>query len=89
MEQDNIGRAWGFGVSAVLMFGAVALFLLGRSFYRYKIPTGSPFTHVARVMVAALRNRNVSEKSSKTFELDDKSRAASGREKLRHTNQFR
>eukprot|EP00249_Psilotum_nudum_P012260 c23677_g1_i2 orf=364-1365(+) len=56
--QDNVGFEWGFGIPAALMAFAVIIFFSGASLYRYKRPTGSPFTRVAQVLVAAVRKRN-------------------------------
>lgn len=56
--QDNVGRYWGFGISAVVMFVACATFMSGNSFYRNKVPRGSPLTRILQVLVAAFRNRD-------------------------------
>ncbi|KAL0827195.1 hypothetical protein Bca101_050872 [Brassica carinata] len=36
-------------------FGALYILAIGTPFYRHKLPTGSPFTKMARVIVASLR----------------------------------
>lgn len=57
--QDNVGFAWGFGIPAALMAIAVMVFFAGSSLYRYKLPSGSPLTRIAEVIVAAVRKWNV------------------------------
>uniref|UniRef100_A0A7N2MGF6 Uncharacterized protein n=1 Tax=Quercus lobata TaxID=97700 RepID=A0A7N2MGF6_QUELO len=55
--QDNVGWGLGFGICAVANAIAVVLFVLGKRFYRQVKSKGSPFTRIARVMVAAIRKR--------------------------------
>ena len=45
----------GFGVLAGVLALALGLFLLGIKRYRVESPTGSPFTGLAQVLVAAAR----------------------------------
>ncbi|KAK8694301.1 hypothetical protein V6N13_071855 [Hibiscus sabdariffa] len=42
--QDNVGRGWGYGISAGTMVIAVAVLLCGTPWYRFKKPQGSPLT---------------------------------------------
>eukprot|EP00249_Psilotum_nudum_P023799 c28984_g1_i4 orf=563-2095(+) len=58
--QENMGWVWGYGVPAVASFLSLLIFALGFPFYRYVDPTGSPFTRLAQVVVAAFRKRNLS-----------------------------
>lgn len=51
--QDNAGWAISFGILAIVMAFALALFLLGRRLYRQQAPSGTPFTRLAQVLVAA------------------------------------
>ncbi|KAH9312309.1 hypothetical protein KI387_027344 [Taxus chinensis] len=55
--QDNVGRFWGFGISAAAMFIAFLTLVSGNTLYRNKIPKGSPLTRILQVLVAAFRNR--------------------------------
>eukprot|EP01018_Ginkgo_biloba_P023009 Gb_32890 [translate_table: standard] len=55
--QDNIGRYWGFGISATVMFMAFVGLLSGTALYRNKVPKGSPLTRILQVFVAAFKNR--------------------------------
>ncbi|CAD6243933.1 unnamed protein product [Miscanthus lutarioriparius] len=57
--QDNVGRAWGYGVSAVAMLLAVAVFVAGTPRYRYRRPQGSPLTVIGRVLATAWRKRRL------------------------------
>jgi MFS family permease len=57
--QDNVGRGWGYGVSAAAMVAAVALLAAGKRRYRYRKPQGSPLTVIGRVLWAAWRNRRL------------------------------
>ncbi|KAL6553824.1 hypothetical protein OROMI_019497 [Orobanche minor] len=57
--QDNVGWTLGYGLPTIGLAISIIIFLAGTSFYRYKVPTGSPFTKMARVIVAALRKRKV------------------------------
>ncbi|GMJ00730.1 NRT1/ PTR family 6.4 [Hibiscus trionum] len=56
--QDNIGRGWGYGISAGTMVIAVAVLLCGTPWYRFKKPQGSPLTVIWRVLFLALKKRN-------------------------------
>ncbi|XVE72437.1 hypothetical protein DITRI_Ditri11bG0039500 [Diplodiscus trichospermus] len=56
--QDNVGRGWGYGISAGTMMIAVAVLLCGTPWYRFKKPQGSPLTVIWRVLFLALKKRN-------------------------------
>jgi peptide/histidine transporter 3/4 len=57
--QDNIGRGWGYGISAGTMLIAVAVLLCGTPFYRFKKPQGSPLTVIWRVLFLAWKKRTL------------------------------
>ncbi|XVF00257.1 hypothetical protein REPUB_Repub03eG0269500 [Reevesia pubescens] len=59
--QDNVSWTAGFGVLAGSLAVALAVFLIGIKKYRHQRPTGSPFTTVAQVFVAAAKKWRVSE----------------------------
>ncbi|KAL4362116.1 hypothetical protein GQ457_04G024600 [Hibiscus cannabinus] len=65
--QDNVGRGWGYGISAGTMVIAVAVLLCGTPWYRFKKPQGSPLTAVWRVLLLALKKRNQSLPSHPRF----------------------
>lgn len=57
--QDNVGWALGYGLPTIGLAFSIAVFLGGTRFYRHKLPSGSPFTRIARVLVAAIRKWRV------------------------------
>ncbi|KAI3951127.1 hypothetical protein MKW98_028531 [Papaver atlanticum] len=57
--QDNVGWTLGYGLPTIGLAVSIIIFLAGTSFYRHKVPAGSPFTKMAKVIVAALRKRRV------------------------------
>ncbi|XP_052171043.1 protein NRT1/ PTR FAMILY 2.7-like isoform X3 [Diospyros lotus] len=57
--EDNVSWGLGFGLCAVANVVGLAVFVLGRRFYRHVKPQGSPFLGLARVVVAAVRKRKV------------------------------
>ncbi|OMO91426.1 Proton-dependent oligopeptide transporter family [Corchorus olitorius] len=61
--QDSISWGLGFGICVVANFLGLIIFLMGNRFYRHDKPQGSPYTDLARVVVAAIHKRNVSVSS--------------------------
>ncbi|XVF46402.1 hypothetical protein PTKIN_Ptkin03bG0023900 [Pterospermum kingtungense] len=57
--QDSISWGLGFVICAAANFIGLLIFLLGNRFYRHDKPQGSPYTSLARVIVASLRKRNI------------------------------
>ncbi|KAL0533770.1 hypothetical protein IC582_027815 [Cucumis melo] len=55
--QDNVSWGWGFGICLAANVVSLAIFLLENRFYRLDKPKGSPFTSLARVLVATARKR--------------------------------
>ncbi|XP_004492370.1 protein NRT1/ PTR FAMILY 5.6-like [Cicer arietinum] len=57
--QDNIN----WGAADIIFTGVMTLslliFIIGRPFYRYRIPNGSPLTPMLQVLVAAFSKRNL------------------------------
>lgn len=62
--QDNVGRGWGYGISAATMVVAAVVLLCGTKLYRFKKPRGSPFTVIWRVGYLAWKKRNESYPSN-------------------------
>nr|CAB3465601.1 unnamed protein product [Digitaria exilis] len=58
--QDTVSWTLGFGVSMAASVVGLAAMLLGARYYRRPAVRGSPFTGLARVVVAAVRKRKVS-----------------------------
>ncbi|CAO2179689.1 unnamed protein product [Urochloa humidicola] len=83
--QDNIGWGVGFAIPMVLTVLGLAVFVSGRKVYRYKKLQGSPLTRVSQVVVAAVRNHNLTlpEDSSALHEVPEANC------KTAHTCQFR
>ncbi|KAK1353625.1 Nitrate transporter 1.3 [Heracleum sosnowskyi] len=65
--QDNVGRGWGYGISAGTMIIAVAVLLAGTKLYRFRKPQGSPLTIIWRVVYLAWKKRSVSFPSHDSF----------------------
>ncbi|KAH7837216.1 hypothetical protein Vadar_011161 [Vaccinium darrowii] len=57
--EDDVSWALGFGLSAAAIVVGLAVLFSGSRFYRRVKPKGSPFLGLARVVVAAIRKRNV------------------------------
>lgn len=57
--EDNVSWTLGFSLSAAANVVGLAVFLSGRRFYRVVKPQGSPFTNLARVVVAATCRRQL------------------------------
>ncbi|XP_010058991.2 protein NRT1/ PTR FAMILY 5.3-like [Eucalyptus grandis] len=57
--QDNVGWALGYGLPALALAVAIAIFLAGTPMYWHRVPAGSPITRMARVIVAATRKWRV------------------------------
>ncbi|XP_037465747.1 protein NRT1/ PTR FAMILY 2.3-like [Triticum dicoccoides] len=58
--QDTVSWTLGFGISCAASVVGLATLLLGARYYRQPVAQGSPFTGIARVVVAAARKRKVS-----------------------------
>ncbi|XP_058199682.1 protein NRT1/ PTR FAMILY 2.6-like [Rhododendron vialii] len=57
--EDDVSWGWGFGICVAANVAGLVVFVAGSRFYRRVKPKGSPFTGLARVVVAAFRKRNV------------------------------
>ncbi|XVE53301.1 hypothetical protein DITRI_Ditri02bG0193100 [Diplodiscus trichospermus] len=62
--EDNKGWEWGFAISTIAILLSIPIFLLGSTFYRNKIPSGSPLTTICKVQVAAMLNSCMSRSPS-------------------------
>ncbi|XP_072990589.1 protein NRT1/ PTR FAMILY 6.4 [Typha latifolia] len=81
--QDNVGRGWGYGISAAAMVIGVLVLLAGTPRYRYRRPEGSPLTVIWRVLYLAWRKRRVAY-SGDASELNEYHTS-----KVAHTERFR
>ncbi|KAI3467403.1 hypothetical protein Pfo_024066 [Paulownia fortunei] len=62
--EDNKGWQWGFGISTLTILLSIPIFLGGSTFYRNKIPLGSPLTTICKVLIASLLNTCMPRSSS-------------------------
>ena len=53
--QDNVGWTLGYALPTLGLAISISIFLAGTPFYRHKVLAGSPFTRMAKVIVAAIR----------------------------------
>ncbi|KAJ0242605.1 hypothetical protein HA466_0205550 [Hirschfeldia incana] len=51
--QENVGWGWGYGLPTLGLAISIFVFLLGTPYYRHKLPMGSPFLTMARVILAS------------------------------------
>ncbi|KAK3021743.1 hypothetical protein RJ639_045686 [Escallonia herrerae] len=58
--QDNVGRGWGYGISAGTMMIAVSVLLSGTPLYRFRKLQGSPLTVIWRVLVLTWKKMSLS-----------------------------
>ncbi|KAJ8747112.1 hypothetical protein K2173_008911 [Erythroxylum novogranatense] len=86
--QDHV--SWGAAdiVLTAVMTMSLVILILGRPFYRYRVPTGSPLAPLLQVLVAAIRKRNLQcpSNSAELYEVP-KSQMKRGR-LLCHTNKL-
>ncbi|KAF9677751.1 hypothetical protein SADUNF_Sadunf08G0140100 [Salix dunnii] len=89
--QDNVGWALGYGLPTLGLLISVVIFLAGTPLYRHRLPTGSPFTRMAKVIVAALRKTKVSVPNDpkELYELDLDEYAKGGKFRIDSTPTLR
>ena len=89
--QENVGWGWGLGIPTVAFAISIIAFVLGLPLYRNFKPSGSPFTRLTQVMVAACRKRNLAMVSdpSLLYENEELDAAITANGILLHTGQFR
>ncbi|GAY45438.1 hypothetical protein CUMW_089530 [Citrus unshiu] len=89
--QDNVGWTLGYGLPTLGLAISIAIFFAGTPFYRHKKPTGSPFTRMAKVIVAAIRKWNVPLPTDpkELYELDLEDYAQKGKYRIDSTQNLR
>lgn len=89
--QDNIGWGWGLGIPAAAMGISIVTFVIGYPLYRHMDPSGSPFTRLVQVIVAACKKRKVPKVSDPglLYENEKLDASISTAGKLLHSKQFR
>ncbi|KAF8402992.1 hypothetical protein HHK36_011086 [Tetracentron sinense] len=87
--QDNV--SWGVAdiILTSIMVISIVIFCMGRPFYRYRVPEGSPATPMLQVLVAAMSKRNLPYPSDPALLYEvPKSQKSQGR-RLCHTGNLR
>ncbi|RXH94516.1 hypothetical protein DVH24_024200 [Malus domestica] len=88
--QDYV--SWGVAdlVLTITMAFTIVTFYMGKAFYRYRIPEGSPLVPMLQVLVAAIRKRKLPNPSNPAllFEVPKSHKHSQGR-LLLHTNRLR
>ncbi|KAF5736725.1 protein NRT1/ PTR FAMILY 5.2-like [Tripterygium wilfordii] len=89
--QDNVGWSLGYGLPTLGLAISIAIFLAGTPFYRHRVPAGSPFTRMGRVIVAAIRKWRVPIPTDpkQLYELDLEVYANKGKFRIDSTNTLR
>ena len=85
--QDNLGWTLGYGLPTAGLAISIMIFLAGTPFYRHRVPSGSPFTRMAKVIVAALRKWNtpIPNDPKELYELDLEEYAKKGKFRIDST----
>ncbi|KAF8389779.1 hypothetical protein HHK36_024298 [Tetracentron sinense] len=88
--QDNIGWGWGLGIPSIAMFLSIISFVIAYPLYRNLDPSGSPFTRLLQVIVAAFRKRKLSKVSDPTllYQNEELDASISTTGKLLHSKQL-
>ncbi|XP_020579812.1 protein NRT1/ PTR FAMILY 5.2-like [Phalaenopsis equestris] len=57
--ESNVSWLLGYAIAGAALAISILVFILGTPLYRHKVPSGSPFTRIAQVLVAATRKWRV------------------------------
>lgn len=89
--QDNVGWTLGYGLPTAGLAISIVIFLAGTSFYRHRVPAGSPFTRMSKVIIAALRKWKVPIPSDpkQLYELDLEEYTKNGKFRIDSTPSLR
>ncbi|KAM0949354.1 putative proton-dependent oligopeptide transporter family, MFS transporter superfamily [Dioscorea sansibarensis] len=89
--QENVGWTLGYALPTMGLVIAIVIFLIGTPFYRHRPPSGSPFTKMAKVLVAAsIKWRSkVPTDPKELHELDPEEDASNRKYKIDHTETLR
>lgn len=89
--QDNVDWTLGYGLPTLGLAISILIFLSGTRFYRHKVPAGSPFTRMVKVIVAALRKWKVPIPSDpkEPYELDSEEYTKKGKFRIDSTPTLR
>ncbi|GJR39962.1 NRT1/ PTR family 5.2-like protein [Tanacetum coccineum] len=88
---DNVGWGLGYGIPTAALLVAMVVFIAGTPTYRHKPSSGSPFTKMAKVLVATARNWNrvVPEDPKKLYELSMDEYSGPGKYMIGHSTTLR
>ncbi|KAH9620025.1 hypothetical protein KSS87_023213 [Heliosperma pusillum] len=88
--QDNVGWGWGLGIPTFLMLLSIITFVVGYRYYRHLDPSGSPFTRLVQVCIAAYKKRKMSMVNDPKllYENEELDASISSYGKLIHTKQL-
>ncbi|XP_062229095.1 protein NRT1/ PTR FAMILY 4.6-like isoform X2 [Phragmites australis] len=81
--EDNKGWQWGFGISTIAILLSIPVFVAGSRLYRNKVPTGSPLTTIAKVILAAALARRGGVQSSSNGAVIDRAPSPTGSSELK------
>ncbi|KAK1426764.1 hypothetical protein QVD17_15444 [Tagetes erecta] len=86
--QDNVGWGIGYGIPTAGLVAAMVVFIFGTPTYRHKPSSGSPFTKMAKVIVAAARkwNQAVPDDPKKLYELNPDEYSGPGKFMIGHSS---
>ncbi|XP_020259888.1 protein NRT1/ PTR FAMILY 5.2-like [Asparagus officinalis] len=89
--QDNRGFSIGYGIPTLGLGISVVIFLIGTPLYRHKVRTGSPFTQMVQVLVAAIRKWRVPLPADPKdlYELDIEEYEKGGKFRIEHSTSLR
>ncbi|KAK9067529.1 hypothetical protein SSX86_011640 [Deinandra increscens subsp. villosa] len=89
--QDNVGWGLGYGIPTLALFVAIIAFVFGTPVYRHKPRAESPFTRMAKVLVASARkwNANVPVDPKELYELTLDEYASPGKYRIDHSSSLR
>ncbi|PON66805.1 Proton-dependent oligopeptide transporter [Trema orientale] len=89
--QDNVGWTLGYGLPTAGLGISILVFLAGIRFYRHKVPSGSPFTKMTKVIFAAFRKWKLPlpNDAKELYELNEEGYTKSGLNRIDHTPSLR
>ncbi|KAK7846095.1 protein nrt1/ ptr family 4.2, partial [Quercus suber] len=56
--EENLGWNWSFQISVIVLSVTLFIFTIGFSFYRYKLPGGSPLSRIFKVFASTVETGN-------------------------------
>lgn len=85
--QDNVGWTVGYALPTLGLLISIIIFVVGTPFYRHKLPSGSPFSKMAKVLLATLRKWRVQvpKDHKELHELNLEAYDTNGKFRIEHT----